>query len=397
MTDEELKSLLEDLESETVERKESFKGDTPRRARETVCAFMNDLSNNNKPGILFVGAKDNGEASGIDISDELIRTLSDMKTDGNIIPLPVLSVEKRSIKGTDMAVVTVMPSDMPPVRYQGRIWIRTGSRRSVANAQDERILNEKRRHKNHPFDLYPISSSTLSDLSKTIFENQYLPNAFAADILEANERSYEETLRSCRMTAPLENTPTVMGLLCIGKSPQDYLPGAYIQFLRIDGTELTDPVVDEEVITGTVVNILERTKEKLKAHNTTAVDVLSSATHQIFQPYPLPAILQILYNAVHHRSYEGTNTPIRVNWFNDRIEITSPGGPYGVVTPENFGTGVTDYRNPNIGAALKTFGFVQSFGRGISIARNQLQQNGNPDLEFEVNQSMINCTIRGIP
>jgi hypothetical protein len=42
-TDEQLEALLEDLESDLVERKESFRGDVPTKAREAVCAFSNDL------------------------------------------------------------------------------------------------------------------------------------------------------------------------------------------------------------------------------------------------------------------------------------------------------------------------------------------------------------------
>jgi ATP-dependent DNA helicase RecG len=53
---------------------------------------------NNQPGVLFIGAKDNGEPSGLEITDQLLLALADMKTDGNILPLPVLSVEKRLLK-----------------------------------------------------------------------------------------------------------------------------------------------------------------------------------------------------------------------------------------------------------------------------------------------------------
>ena len=97
-----------------------------------------------------------------------------------------------------MAVVTVFPSDMPPVKYNGRIWIRTGPRRAIANEQDERILNERRRHKNLPYDLYPVPTATIADLSRALFEDEYLPAAFAPDILAANKRTYEERLASCR-------------------------------------------------------------------------------------------------------------------------------------------------------------------------------------------------------
>lgn len=399
LSDQELDALLSDTESDRVERKETFKGDVPKKARQAVCAFANDLPGHNQPGILFIGAQDNGTPSGLEVTDQLLLSLSDMKTDGNILPLPVLSVEKRILKGAEMAVVTVMPSDMPPVKYEGRIWVRTGPRRSIANEQEERILNEKRRYKNIPFDIYPVPTAKITDLSKTVFENEYLPAAFAPDILEANGRTYEERLASCKMiVSPADTTPTVLGLLAIGKSPQDFLPGAYVQFLRINGTELADPVIDEEAIGGALVEVLRRTEEKLKAHNRSSVDITSAPTHQRNVPYPPAAIQQVLYNAILHRTYEGTNTPVRVYWFNDRIEITSPGGPYGNVTVDNFGRpGITDYRNPNIGDVLKTFGFIQAFGRGIAVARREMQNNGNPELEFEVSQSTVVCTLRGKP
>ncbi|WGG50257.1 ATP-binding protein [Rugamonas sp. DEMB1] len=397
LTDQELLELLNDTESDRAERKETFKGDVPKKARQAVCAFANDLPGHNKAGVLFIGANDKGEPSNVDVTDNLLLSLADMKTDGNILPLPVLTVEKRILKGAPIAVVTVMPSDMPPVKFEGRIWIRTGPRRALANAQEERILNEKRRYKNLPFDIYPVPSATVGDLARSIFENEYLPQAFAQDVLEANGRSYEERLASCRIiVSPEDTTPTVTGLLAVGKQPQDFIQGAYIQFLRIDGNELADSVIDEEEIRGGIVEMLRRIEEKLKAHNRNAVDIVSSATHKIESPYPQAALQQIIYNAVLHRTYESTNAPIRVYWFNDRIEINSPGGPYGNVTSENFGKpGVTDYRNPNIADVLKTFGFIQAFGRGIATARKTMEANGNPPVEFETSQSAVVCILRG--
>lgn len=398
-TDDELLLLLNDPESDLVERKQSFRGDSPGKSRQAVCAFANDLPGHNKPGVLFVGANDDGSPSGEEISDRLLLSLADMKTDGNILPLPVLSVEKRILKGVAMAMVTVMPSDMPPVRYAGRIWIRTGPRRSIANEQEERILNERRRHKNIPFDLYPVPSAKISDLSRVIFENEYLPAAFAEDVLEANGRSYEERLASCKMVvSPMDTTPTILGLLAVGKTPQDFIPGAYIQFLRIEGSELADPVIDEERMGGTLAAMLRRADEKVMSHNRTAINILSSPTHVQSNPYPRVAIQQLLYNAVLHRTYESTNAPVRMYWFNDRIEITSPGGPYGNVTEENFGQpGITDYRNPNLCDILRTFGFVQAFGRGIATARRELEKNNNPPLDFVVSQSAVAFIIRRQP
>jgi len=381
LSDTELEALLEEIESDRTECKESWAGSAPERAREAVCAFANDLPNHELPGVLFVGAKDDGTASGWAVTDENLRTLT---------------VEKRNLRGADLAVVTVWPSDAPPVRYEGRIWIRIGSRRGLASAQDERILNEKRRYRDRHFEAQPVVDSNIPDVSRLAFEQEYLPKIIAADVLAANVRSYEERLASCGMILSVdEPIPTVLGILCIGISPRTYIGGAYIEFLRIAGEQLSDPIADEAEIDGTISLILRRLDEKLNAHLTTSVDFTSQETEVRKTPYPLVALQQLARNAILHRTYEKTNSPARFYWFNDRIEIISPGGPYGSVNAQNFGQpGRTDYRNPQLAAAFKALGYAQRFGSGIPLAREALAQNGNPPVVFQIEENFIAAIIR---
>ena len=398
-SDEHLEVLLADIESDLAERKESWKGDAPDTGRQAVCAFANDLPDHRKPGILFVGARNDGTPSNLLITDELLRTLSDIRTDGNILPPPSILVEKRTLRGAEMAVVTVQPSDAPPVRYKGRIWIRIGPRRAVATPQEERILNEKRRYRDIPFDVQPLPSCNLSALSRVLFEQEYLPNAVAPDVVTANERSYEQRLASCRMVASVDDpTPTILGVLVLGVSPRDWIPGAYVQFLRIAGTQMADPIQDEALVDGALGQILRRIDEKIDSHNRSEVDIRSSNREVRTAPYPRVALQQLIRNAVMHRTYENTNAPVRVYWFDDRIEIINPGGPFGAVTRENFGRpGITDYRNPNLADAMKVMGFVQRFGIGIQTARAELKKNGNPDIEFQVEPTNVLATVRRRP
>ena len=104
---------------------------------------------------------------------------------------------------------------------------------------------------------------------------------------------------------------------------------------------------------------------------------------------------QLARNAVMHRAYEGSNTPVRIYWFDDRVEIISPGGPYGEVTPENFGQpGYSSYRNPHIAEALKVLNLVQRFGVGIAIAQSSLRANGNPPASFQVEPTAIFARLK---
>jgi len=345
---------------------------------------------------LFVGVHDDGRCAGLPITDELLRTLSDVRSDGNTVPFPTMTVQKRTLNGCEVAVVVVQPSDAPPVRYQGRVRVRIGPRRAVASPEEERRLTEKRRAKNLPFDLHPVPSAALDDLDLDLFRRTYLPASVANDVLDQNERSLEEQLTALRLATPDGlTTPTVVGILVTGKDPLEFLPGAYLQFLRLDGTDLADPVRDAAELSGPLPELLRAVEEKLQAHLETARDLTSGPTEVAHPDYPMVALQQLVRNAILHRTYEGTAAPVRVSWFSDRIEILSPGGPYGLVNRDNFGRpGFTDYRNPHLAEAMRNLGYVQKFGVGIALARQALLGNANPPLEFGVEDTHVLAVIR---
>jgi ATP-dependent DNA helicase RecG len=393
LTDDELKKLFEDIESDRVERKKTEADG--KKIRDAICAFANDMPGHGKPGVVFVGVNDDGTCANKDINDKMLTTLSDMRSDGNILPLPLLTVQKRTINGCTVAVVEVSPSDYPPVRYDGRIRIRVGPRRAVASDQEEELLNERRRARHLPWDMQPIKPATLKDLHLDLFKAEYLPSAIASDILEKNGRTVEQQLRTMRFLGEDNATPTVAGILAFGKSPADFLPGAYIQFLRIEGTELSDPISDQKDLQGPLSRIISEMDVLLRANIRIATDITSQSTETRTPDYPLGALQQLARNAIMHRNYESSNAPVRIYWFTDRIEIHNPGGPYGTVTVENFGRpGVTDYRNPTVAEVMKTLGYVQRFGVGIATARRELEENGNPNLEIIADPNHIAVVLR---
>jgi ATP-dependent DNA helicase RecG len=168
-----------------------------------------------------------------------------------------------------------------------------------------------------------------------------------------------------------------------------------VQYLRIDGTALEDPVQSAREIRGPLPDLLVELDELLKVNIQVAVDFTSGAVEVQKPDYPLIALQQIARNAILHRSYENTNAPVRLYWFRDRVEIQNPGGPYGQVTRANFGqAGAYDYRNPNLAAVLKELGYVQRFGLGIALARQEMARNGNPPPEFLVEDSHVAVILR---
>jgi ATP-dependent DNA helicase RecG len=397
LTDDELHALLQNLESDRCERKESLTNREVReRVGQAICAFANDLPGHEKPGVIVIGVKDDGSCAGVDITPQTLQTLADFRNNGQIQPLPSLTVEERQVDRCRVAVAYVEPSQQPPVRYQGRVWIRIGSHRAPATPDEERRLNERRQARDTPFDLRPVSAATLGDLDLRLFQEVYLPAAVAPEVLAENGRSVQEQLASLRLCLAREPwTPTVLGLLCIGRQPQDFLPGASVQFLRVDGDDLSDPILDNKELSGPLPDLLRRLDELLELNIRTSVILASNSEESRHPDYPLAALQQITRNAVLHRNYEATNAPVRLLWFNNRVEILSPGGPYGQVTRSNFGqAGLTDYRNRHLAEAMRVFGYVQRFGAGIAISRRALAANGNPELEFQPEDSYVLATLR---
>ena len=103
-SDAELELLIADLESDCVERKESAADG--RKIRRNICAFANDLPGNGRPGVVLIGVRDDGTCASLPIDDELLVRLSNIRGEGDILPLPSMTVQKRHLNGCDVAVVT---------------------------------------------------------------------------------------------------------------------------------------------------------------------------------------------------------------------------------------------------------------------------------------------------
>ena len=392
LTDSELLEIINRGESDRVEFTVSMKD--LDKIRQAVCAFANDLPDHRKPGFVFIGITDDKKCAGLVIDDEVLQRLGGLRSDGKILPFPNIEVDKRNLDGCEVAVIQVAPSGNPPVKFDGRCWIRIGPRRGQATAEEERRLTEKRRWGNLPYDMQGVSGASVDkDLDKRKFEDEYLRVSVSPEVLDENERAPEDQLMALRFMAR-DGAPTVAAILILGDDPISWFPGSYIQFVRYAGREITDSVVDQKKIHGTLPEQLVELDNVLKANIAVALNT-SGETHVEHPDYPFEALRELARNAVVHRNYENSNTPVRVYWFSDRIEIISPGTVYGTVTRENFGKpGSTDYRNPTIAEALKNMGFMQRFGMGISTARKALKINGNPPPKFDVEDTLILATVR---
>ena len=392
MTADEVRSYAADIESDRVER--TISTTNTEKFREAICAFANDMPDHRRPGYLLVGVSDEGTVVGAKVSSELLETLAARRDDGRIQPMPTMNVAKVDMGGgIAVAVVEVFPSDSPPVRASGRVCIRVGPRKAIATAEEERRLTERRISRSRSFDQRPCIGTHLADLLLDTFVTLYLPRVVAADVLAQNQRTVDDRLASLRFLDPVQKAPTNGAIILFGLDPLSHIPAACIQFVRFDGPDLAAPVLDSKRLSGNLITQLQELDNLLPIQIRVARTPLDGLRFEEEPDYPLPALRELVLNAIMHRSYEGTNAPVRINWFADRVEIQNPGGLYGQVTPQNFGR-VADYRNPLLAEAMSALGYVDRYGAGVARARSALQKNGNPPPEFVFEPEFVSVTVR---
>lgn len=388
LTQAELEQLLTDVESDRVERTRSV--DKPDKFGEAVCAFANDLPNHRLPGYLLIGVNDDGTLSGTKIDDQVLQTLGAIRSDGNVLPQPALTVQKFSLDGGDVAVVEVQPSDLPPVRYKGRVCIRIGARKGVANEQEERILSERRVALARSFDARPCPEAKLSDLSLGLFD-AYRREAVDAETIAANHRSIELQLASLRFFDMNRACPTSAGVLLFCSNPQHFFPGAYVQFLHFPGESFADVPIDQAEIRGDLFSIIREMEIRIRSIIHTAMVPDTGFREKLLPNYPEQALRELFMNAMMHRSYE-SNAPVRFYVFSNRIEIANAGGLFGEASRAGFPPR-NDYRNPIIAEALKVMNYVNRFGYGIARALLLLEQNGHPQPVFDANEQAFEVKV----
>ncbi|MDA8377471.1 MAG: putative DNA binding domain-containing protein [Planctomycetia bacterium] len=388
---QDIDKLLMDMESFRVERTESL-GDMDKFCK-AICAFSNDMPGSGLPGYLFVGVDKKGVPTGANIDERLLESFASHRNNGQILPVPSMHVFKANCRGKDIAVVEVFPSDMPPVRYKQVVYIRTGPSTGIATAEQERRLEERRVDRARTWDTRACVDASLNDLALDIFKSTYLPSGVSRAVLEENGRSVEEQLGSLRFYHKKLNAPTNAAVLLFGKDPLYFFPGAYVQYVKYDGPSQSDPPVKEMRISGDFVNVMRDLDRLAKDVANYRPIRRSDLSEEMVADYPDIALHELFINAVIHRNYDGSTTPVSINHFSDRIEIQNPGSLYGDLTRDQF-PGGTAYRNPVLAEAAKILGFANQFGRGIALAEDRLLKNGSPKLGYALGDNHLVMIVR---
>ena len=384
LTEAELRKMLTDLESETVERTRAF--DKADKMGQAISAFANDLGEHKKPGYLLLGVENDGRISGKRIDDEQLTSLGGLKMEGTLLPPPAMAMDTFHFPEGDVVVIEVFPSAYPPIRYRGQVWVRVGARKALASEEDLHILAERRQAAGVRFEECPCPAARLDDMELDLFRNIYLPRAIKAEVIDDDERPIKEQMAALRFYDRKTDSPTNLGLLLFGKHPEMYIPSAYLQYVKFDSKDNGGTILAEHAYKGPLIQTIAELDAFVKVGISSPRPVkISALQEKTVCDYPDWSMRELLLNAVIHRDYQIGNAPIKFYEYSNRIELSNPGGLYGQANPENFPY-VNDYRNPLLAEAMKIMGYVNKYNRGIAKIKKEMESNGNPPPVFDVNK-----------
>lgn len=398
-----LRALIAQPEGERLERTAWFDFDGLRRKLgRALCAFANDLSDVQTPAYFLIGVNDDkagGGLSGYRYRDEDEQKIVNWLRDGLIRPEVSVGIDRFQSEAGDVLALRVAASASAPHRFDQKIWVRLGNSTSEANPTQETRIHDARRHRaGLSFDCMPCSRASMDDLDMEAFYF-YRALTVSPDTIEANHRPLPLQLAALNLFDLKAQAPTYAGLVCFGKTTQaGYKKGmaagaGLVQFDQYDGFTLADEVVQSLEINTNLYAAREKIDAWIDAHITQRTYQVGTE-EQVRINYPKKALRELIYNAVAHRDYALSAT-LQIRWFNDRVEIQSPGTLFPPAHLDNFQNGVASRRNPAILDVMREIKMIERRGSGIGRAQLWLAQNGNPPAEFEfLGDTVLRVTVR---
>jgi ATP-dependent DNA helicase RecG len=182
---------------------------------------------------------------------------------------------------------------------------------------------------------------------------------------------------------------SIAGLLVFGINPQKYLYNASISFAHFAGNDLSDELIDKQVIEGTLDYQIDTCLAVIKNNIKHPSIIEGAKTVDTIFLYPDKVFREIIVNACLHRNYAITGSSIRVFLFEDRLEVRSPGRLPNSVTIEKMKAGVSFALNPVLLKFMQNLRYIDKLGRGIPMVNRIARQNNKQLILEEIGEEFV--------
>ncbi len=399
MTEEELIELIDrtislKTETDNIEFKKAKNG-VPENLYDTFSSFSNTSG-----GIIIFGVdeKHGYEVCGISNHDDFQKKITEQTRMMEPNIRPAITFAKYQGKIVASAEIPELDAFSKPCYYSGKGKMK-GSYIRVGDA--DLPMTE---YEIYSFDAFKYKAEDElrgKDRIDSDFLNDILINTFASKIISVKPSLAnvdKDTILKMNGILDKNGRPTLCGVLNFGKYPQCFSPNLDIVAIRCAGKEYGVEVLngvrflDNKRLDGTIPDMLNQAIAFVVNNTKKATRIDQNGNRADISEYPIKAIREIVLNALIHRDYSihTENDPIRLTIYDDRIEITNPGGLYGRLTLNELGKVHSDIRNPFIASAMEILDVTENRYSGIPTIYAEMRKAGLKDPKFKEERGIFN-------
>jgi ATP-dependent DNA helicase RecG len=350
------------IETRDVEYKERFTD----RVMEAICAFANSGG-----GTLYIGISDDGEAIGVDLSNEMIKEMSD-KIVSKLGIHPEIEIEER--EGKEVIKISVKPS-LIPISFNGRYYERVGN--TTREMNPERLREFFLKGVN--WDGLIREEASFDEIDEETVR-LFIRKARGAGRLTIFEESEDIKVIFEHLKLSLKGKLTNGALILFGRKPQRYFINAVLRVLRLKNETV---IIGDRFIDGNLFNQVQGGEEAIRNFINVRYEIKGLVREDIWD-YPLPAVREALINALIHRDYFKFNVQTQVKIYDDYIWFYNIGGlPEGITIEDLKRPHSSVPRNPLIVHIFYLAGLIEEVGSGIGRMVESLRGQGMLEPEFK--------------
>jgi ATP-dependent DNA helicase RecG len=365
MTEDKIKILLQQGENS----KNEFKKRINKELANEICAFSNSSG-----GFLIIGIDDNNEVCGVE-NDNSIRSKLENSISA-INPRPDFEIIETKFNDKDLIIIDCKEGKNKPYIISGSIFVRYGANSQKLISADEIRSFFQEGNQIH-WDLTECKDFKYpNDFNETVFSNFILQ----ANITEAI--SQNQIIKNLDLLSDTEKFKAG-AVLFFANKPEKFYSNIGIRCVLFKGTNKRY-ILDDKLFTGDLLSQYENAIDYLKFKLETRYEIESQGSMPRKEILEIPEIVlkESIINAICHRDYFATGAIIHIEIFDNRIDISNPGGLVPQIKKDEFGT-KSYSRNTLIFSLFQRMRLVEKVGTGIPRIKASMKSANLFDPEFK--------------
>ncbi|MDR0681252.1 MAG: putative DNA binding domain-containing protein [Dysgonamonadaceae bacterium] len=332
-----------------------------------ICGFANAQG-----GKIYIGKDDNGNVVDIANYKDLME-----KIPNKVKNLLGITVEVNLLQEDGKHYIEiVVQSYSVPISLRGKYYYRSGS---VKQELTGAALNEfLLKRAGFTWDDVIDERATFDDIDEATVK-KYLRKADEIGRLPDSDRlSTPELLEKLRLAQ--DRKLKRAAIVLFGKDPGKFYPNTFVKIGKFEDDDFT--IRFQEVEEGNIIQVLDKILRTLDYKFLIRNISFEGMNRVETLEYPIPALREMLLNALIHRNYMGAPTQIRI--YDNKLTAWNHGTLPEGITLDKLSKSHSSYpRNPILAEACFKGGYIDSWGSGIMKIMNSCKATGLPSPIFE--------------